>query len=41
MSQESQEINFSALTNIKSRGGLNHPPLAIFIFFFLKNRVHI
>jgi hypothetical protein len=28
-----EEINFSALTNIKSRGGLNHPPLAIFNLF--------
>jgi hypothetical protein len=27
---QKEEINFSALTNIKSRGGLNHPPLAIF-----------
>jgi hypothetical protein len=34
MSQESQDAN------IKFRGDLNHPPLAIFNLFFL-NRVHI
>jgi hypothetical protein len=30
---QQEETNFSALTNIKSRGGLNHPPLTIFNLF--------